>query len=272
MPDSISENQNAPDGDREPEKQPDSPVKQVPSAVAKSELPPSHCEPCKPYKKKRDWFDYGKGVLEIAGLLVLCVYAAYTIKIYCANKKAADAAKSAADTAHDALVMVNRPWIGLESNMMAQEPVKISRDGNNTRLDSKVGFSMRNFGNAPAFYAGVFTTLHVNQIGSTTNTSDFKLEIDQTCKMADPAKIPDRKMGYTLFPGNRIVLSSPINSGSPNPQINTWLTVIGCISYRDEFPDTKAHHTHFCFMSAGAMNGVKAGEQLEPCPEDEDAD
>src|ERR1035438_8065354 len=42
-------------------------------------------------------------VRDLVGLVVLCIYAAYTIKIYCANKEAADAAKSAAETAQKTL-------------------------------------------------------------------------------------------------------------------------------------------------------------------------
>ena len=101
MAEPIRENQNAPHGDRECEHQPDTPKQQVPSTVAESKLPPSHPECYKSQKAKRDWFDYVKGVLEVAGLIVLCVYAAFTIKIYRANQQAADAA-------HDTLVEIQK--------------------------------------------------------------------------------------------------------------------------------------------------------------------
>lgn len=55
------------------------------------------------YKTKKDGYDKVKFWVEILGLIVLVVYTAYTIKMYSANKKAADAAKSAADTAACAL-------------------------------------------------------------------------------------------------------------------------------------------------------------------------
>jgi hypothetical protein len=116
MPDSISENQNAPHGNGEPEKQPDSPIQQVLAAVAESELPPSHPKCRESYKKNRDWFDYGKGILEIAGLVVLCVYAAYTIKIYCANQGAAVAAKDSAHTAVITMRLDEKAWLMFDSD------------------------------------------------------------------------------------------------------------------------------------------------------------
>ncbi len=90
MPDSISQNQDAPHCNGEPEKKPDSPVQHASPSVTRPEPPPSHP---KSDTKKRDWFDYAKAILEIAGLVVLCVYAAYTIKIYSANHDAAVAAQ-----------------------------------------------------------------------------------------------------------------------------------------------------------------------------------
>lgn len=64
-----------------------------PTGTPLPNLPPSHAR----YKiccgEKRDRWDYVKLVAELFGLFVLCVYATYTIKIYCANQKAADAAQ-----------------------------------------------------------------------------------------------------------------------------------------------------------------------------------
>ena len=49
--------------------------------------------------------------MELLGFVILCVYAAYTIKIYRASKQSADAATSAAKTAAEQLEMTERPWI-----------------------------------------------------------------------------------------------------------------------------------------------------------------
>lgn len=46
------------------------------------------------------WWRRAKPFVEIAGVLLLAIYTCYTIKMYGANEKAADAAKESADAAH----------------------------------------------------------------------------------------------------------------------------------------------------------------------------
>src|SRR4029077_4334311 len=50
-------------------------------------------------------------LLGLATLISLVIYAITTIFIYCATNKAANAAKSAADTARETLIYSERPWI-----------------------------------------------------------------------------------------------------------------------------------------------------------------
>ncbi|MGA2537821.1 MAG: hypothetical protein ABSF53_17520, partial [Terracidiphilus sp.] len=51
---------------------------------------------CKP--EKSFWGNVKTGA-ELFGIVLLAIYTLYTVKMYCANKEAADAAKSAAKTA-----------------------------------------------------------------------------------------------------------------------------------------------------------------------------
>jgi hypothetical protein len=63
---------------------------------------------------EKDWRDKTKFWFEIGGILLLGVYTLYTIKMYCANKESADAAKSAADTAarqETLWELSQRPWV-----------------------------------------------------------------------------------------------------------------------------------------------------------------
>jgi len=62
-------------------------------------FPPSHphCEITN--KTQKDWWDKWKPFAEIGGVFLLAIYTGFTILMYCANKKAADAAKSAANAA-----------------------------------------------------------------------------------------------------------------------------------------------------------------------------
>ncbi len=51
------------------------------------------------FETEKDWWDKKKPLAEIIGVILLGIYTCYTIKMYRANKIAADAAHSAADTA-----------------------------------------------------------------------------------------------------------------------------------------------------------------------------
>jgi hypothetical protein len=62
-------------------------------------------------KTERNWWDKAKPFVECVGVILLGIYPFYTIEMYCANKKAADAATSAAETASRSLVETNRSWI-----------------------------------------------------------------------------------------------------------------------------------------------------------------
>lgn len=68
--------------------------------------------------KEKHWIDYVTVSLELLGLAMLCVYAAYTIKIYRATKQSADAATSAAKTAGDSLILAQRPWIKIKHRIV----------------------------------------------------------------------------------------------------------------------------------------------------------
>ena len=76
--------------------------------------------------KQKHWLDYlGAGMAGI-GLLVLIAYTIFTGLMYCANKKAAEAAKSAADTAFSTLqdsrrfsILQQRPYLVPKSGSTA---------------------------------------------------------------------------------------------------------------------------------------------------------
>jgi hypothetical protein len=104
-------NQDSIGGQNQAAQQPEKPQTQIAHSHAELKPPPPEPECKHPCKEKKHWLDYVTFGLELLGLIVLCIYAAYTIKIYCANKKAADAAKSAADTAASELELTHRPWV-----------------------------------------------------------------------------------------------------------------------------------------------------------------
>lgn len=88
------------------------------TGIPKVEIPPSpytHQITC---KTEKDWRDKVKFWAELVGLGVLLAYTIFTALMYCANKKAADAAKQAADaatqqskTSSKQLEISERAWI-----------------------------------------------------------------------------------------------------------------------------------------------------------------
>lgn len=85
---------------------------------------PYHCQiTCK--EEKTRW-DRIKPFVEVAGVILLAVYTGYTIKMYGANKKSADAAKEAADTAAHQLEVDERPWILFRGSKKYGTPIQIS--------------------------------------------------------------------------------------------------------------------------------------------------
>jgi|SRR5271165_3466522 len=59
-------------------------------ANEKADAQPAHATPT-----ERNWWDKWKPIVEISGVVLLAIYTSFTIPMYFANKKAADAAKSA---------------------------------------------------------------------------------------------------------------------------------------------------------------------------------
>ena len=88
-----SGNQDSPSSEGQPNDQTSHTQPPLLPAPTKLEVPPSK-PPCKSYAEQKHWLDYVTFGLELLGLIVLCVYAGYTIKIYCANQEAADAAQN----------------------------------------------------------------------------------------------------------------------------------------------------------------------------------
>ncbi len=112
----IGAQHSAPDTRSESRDHKDKPDPPIPPAVVRSDPPPppqKHCEIT--VNTKRDWIDWWTLRLEGFGLFVLIVYTVFTGLMWCANKKAAEAAKSAADTAKQSLNSVERPYVVFDS-------------------------------------------------------------------------------------------------------------------------------------------------------------
>jgi hypothetical protein len=102
--DLVRENKSTPNAGGETDDQAGRANPNVTPASSAPQPPPAETHYHITCKTEKDWWDKAKPVVEIAGIVLLGVYTLYTIKMYRANKKAAEAAKSAADTASSALI------------------------------------------------------------------------------------------------------------------------------------------------------------------------
>lgn len=141
---------------------------------------------CRPEK---NWWDDAKPYVEIAGVILLALYTFYTIKMYSANKLAADAAKTSADTSFMQLELAQRPWLALEAGAFIG-PLTFDQNG------AQVGFeaTFRNSGNSPA--VGIITAAEMQP-----STVEPFVERERFCK-----EILGREpqFGHTVFPTDKV--------------------------------------------------------------------
>jgi hypothetical protein len=200
-------------------------------------------------------------------------------------RESADAARGANETARSNLTGSNRPWMGVDGHLVVLNPVKISHPRLNpteppqTQVQTAASFTLKNFGRDPAFYVTAYvdivTTQHAAEIEEWMD--DFRREARATCAMADLRSRPfipgEKGSGPTVFPGSELpVVNFPLNTTSPTQRTDASLTIVGCISYRDQFKETPTHHTGFCFTSYSPMTTVAAGQSLSPCGMNQGAD
>lgn len=211
------------------------------SGKSQSEIAPAGTEPkAKPTKSncqnsrddKKHWLDYVTAGLEIIGLIVLCIYAAYTIKIYCANKKSADAAKDAADIAREALTDVQRAFVYDSFNQ--------GQDGNFLRIT--VGWE--NSGTTPTRNMTMHMS-HSSDLRSKPLANNFSFP--DTWEGGE-ARVPTRLVIPAKGRGQGIEVRIPLSliSTAAANRKESYYYVWGWARYRDIFPKTPEHIIRFC--------------------------
>jgi hypothetical protein len=211
--------------------------------------------------------------VQIFSLVFLVIYAGVTVLIWFSTKTAAEAAKSAARTAHDELVKVNRPWVGIDGTPTLLQ-IKIGQS-----IEADILATVKNFGTAPALHVNMIAMVPAYLKGQIM--SDVIKRADATmCALVENQSRPPKDernffdpLGPYIFPANSIQEKLSSRSGPGQGQIGTELSfdIIGCISYVDQFNEV-VHHTHFCFMSGTSIAEVKPNQPLRPCPANEEAD
>jgi hypothetical protein len=265
--DSEPSRQNGPtiNADQEAERQANSSDEQILSATAKPEMPPANCPCCGPHKGKKHWIDYATVILEIVGLVVLCVYAGYTIKIYCANKKAADAAKSAADTARQALEVSNRPWVKIDHRII--QPLTFNVTGIGASPTATIAFeeTLENVG--PSVALNVLKWEQIVPLDADGGVKSAETIQKERC---DSNRHPQsRLVDFTLFPRDPKVeqdavglVMSKVNDASAHSMLKgkVAFVLVGCVYYRTplESLDSPRHETTFFYWLESPMgNGLE---------------
>jgi len=110
--------------------------------------------------RRKDHPPFWKKIIEWGALLTAIGLLVVNSFQSCSTRKAADAAKSAAETAKETLIVSERPWVGISANY----PINIDRlqfilNGLQEAVAGKaeVSFALENFGNSPAIEIAPFT-------------------------------------------------------------------------------------------------------------------
>jgi hypothetical protein len=193
------------------------------------------------------------------------------------QQDATDAAKNAADTAHDALVKGNRPWLGVYGTPTVLQVPKVDTK---IGIATSIGLTVKNFGTAPALHVGVHLITVTIPYTSDVKAyfKDFENTANASCRMADltsrPAVPGEEGSGPYIFPDNTFsyIFNGTARSGESvtTQEMNSSLRLVGCIVYVDQFK--VVHHTRFCFRTEVPVINVKTGQPFTACPINQSAD
>jgi len=197
-----------------------------------------------------------KFVLEVAGFIVLFVYAIYTIRMYYANQESADAAKSAAETAARQLEMADRPWI--------KDVVRSNADFmfNNGAFSWAVTIRAENVGHSVA--TAIFPETKLIAVHGADFIDAPRHQAKELCDRVsdrfERVKNDPSVWGIAIFPGDYTDLpSSPILwppqikdatfDGGTKVGTSVIPMLIGCVEYHYATSE-KPHKTWFVYTLA----------------------
>ncbi len=194
-----------------------------------------------------------KFALELAGFIVLCIYAFFTLLMYCANKKAADAAKKSADISEATLVASNRPWVS--GSFEISKPPSIQ--GNTVELEYIA--TLKNSGHAPATNVEISSVMAF--VGGSAGPITWGIN-QNSC----PALGRKYDRGDTVFPGEpRELVTQPTSATIPEPSLRPLAIMLQiCIDYQwTGFPE---HHQtlYTCIVGKGRSGDTLAFDNGRP--------
>jgi hypothetical protein len=252
----VSHGQNAQSGNRQPNEQSGSPKPEVPPSATKLDIPPSPSRCENSHAKKKHWVDYATFILELLGLIALCVYAAYTIGIYHANKEAANAASSAANAAtfaakaaQDQVALMKQQFVGTQAAVVrvADFP-SIYRLGNLFNVD----LAFINSGHVLA------RNIRMNVKVTTREVKTGRVvEVLTNCSSQLEVPAPEDKPRKISQPCDFPVISQ---QWANIPTLKETIAVDGTFSYWDGFEDSGPQEVCLRYVPNGVKTAFGASE------------
>jgi hypothetical protein len=187
--------------------------------------------------------------VRIAGLIVLLVYAGFTILIWRANKKAAD-------TAHDTMILGYRPWLGIEENRISpSSPIFYFGEPPHTdtvpSIYVDVDFFIKNFGAGPALHEAYLVVASPLENGVSVPP---QRETSQWCSLRENFSMrPDDPngiaAGQSIMPGGRVEAKMETNflGDRFHPRTIERMALLVCIVYQDSWH--QLHHSRYWYVT-----------------------
>jgi hypothetical protein len=190
--------------------------------------------------------------------------------------------QKSADTARDALVRGQRPWVGVVGVPVVKKAVY--RLGKNLGVD--VSILAKNYGPAPALHvhmeAGWFHPQTYR--GMADYIQQWDSAVDDLCGAASsdleqiyklppfgnlPSIVPPLS-GATIFPNDTVGQDTGAQTGSFE-LLKENFSIVGCIAYGDQF-GKEIHHTRFCYSSYAPASQLTTSTPLRLCATNQSAE
>ncbi len=199
---------------------------------------------------KNRW-ERAKRFIETVAFLAALAAAFFTYKTLKQVQRQADAAQAQVEIMRNSQ---SAPWVGLEQNSVL--PINSPQYAWSPALSYPtiyvtLQYSIKNFGNAPAFRVDSFSTFPPVTDPGPVGGPDFP----DPCVMAETRQAASEKvqLGQVIFPGAAIPIEFGTNLSADPQKLKTlkrvWINF--CIAYQDS-DKTRWHHSKFTFISRPA--------------------
>ncbi|MFZ0639501.1 MAG: hypothetical protein WA020_03875 [Candidatus Acidiferrales bacterium] len=216
---------------------------QVPTKDQETKSPPPALESPPPSvasagETEKNWWARVKPFVQCAGVVLLAIYTGFTVAMYFANKRSADAARSAADTANESLHISERAYLILGI------PVD---DFQHKRTDIPI----INSGHIPSGIAKVVVHEATFRLDDPSEKIlPFTAVIERHWREATYQTIPVVPTGNLISVQVDLpaLVQDQIASGKQA------ITIAASVTYNDGFPDTPEQTYLFCDQSSYAQS------------------